>query len=260
AGQSRLWVWDVARGARAAVSPEAPDFDDWTSPVWSPDGDVLYFSNFVNDIEEVPANGSAPPKVLLKGANDSEPADITADGKSLLYLEWLPSGGGSNGRGSSAATLKILPLQGGIQPTTLLENVDPASNARLKPASNDWLAFQASDSGRSEVYLTKFPHPAAKYQVSQNGGTQPLWSKDGKTLYYLNPAQQLVGVSLQAGGDSVQLGTPKVLFQTGVRSSISTGGYDVSRDGRFLLVNSLFSNAAPLTLVTDWTAELNKGP
>ncbi len=258
AGMTRLWVWDVVRGARAAVSPEAPGFDEWTSPIWSPDGRSLYFSNLVNDIEEVPADGSAPPKVLLKGADDSEPADITADGKSLLYLEWTPAGSGSSGRGSSAATLKIFPLQGGVQPATLLENVDPASNARLKPGTNDWLAFQASDSGRSEVYLTRFPHPAAKYQVSQNGGTQPVWSKDGKTLYYLSASQQLVSVSVQAGGDSVQLVTPKVLFQTGVRTSISTGGYDVSRDGRFLLVNSLFTNPAPLTLVTGWTAELQK--
>ena len=255
---TRLWVWDVVRGARAAVSPEAPGFDEWTSPIWSPDGRSLYFSNLVNDIEEVPADGSAPPKVLLKGADDSEPADITADGKSLLYLEWTPAGSGSSGRGSSAATLKIFPLQGGVQPATLLGNVDPASNARLKPTTNDWLAFQASDSGRSEVYLTKFPHPAAKYQVSQNGGTQPVWSKDGKTLCYLNASQQLQSVSVQAGGDSVQLGPPKVLFQTGVRTSISTGGYDVSRDGRFLLVNSLFTNAAPLTLMTGWTAELKK--
>ena len=74
----------------------------------------------------------------------------------------------------------------------------------------------------------------------------------------MNAAQQLVSVGVQAGGDAVQLVTPKVLFQTGVRSSISTGGYDVSREGRFLLVNSLFTNAAPLTLVTDWTAELKK--
>jgi Tol biopolymer transport system component/tRNA A-37 threonylcarbamoyl transferase component Bud32 len=256
-GKSRLWVWDVARGARASVSPEAPGFDDWGSPVWSPHGDILYFSNFVNDIEEVPADGSAPPKVLFRNANNLEPVDITADGKFLLYLEWKPTGG-SNEQGGNAATLKIFPLPGGTQPATLLENVDPASNARLQPGSNGWLAFQASDSGRSEVYLTKFPRPAAKYQVSQDGGTQPVWSKDGKTLYYLNAAQQLVSVSVQAGGDSVQLVAPKVLFQTGVRSSISTGGYDVSRDGRFLLVNSLFTNAAPLTLVTDWTAELKK--
>ncbi len=257
-GKSRLWVWDIARGARAAVSPEAPGFDDWTSPVWSPDGDIVYFSNFVNDIEEVPADGSAPPKVLLKGAEDLAPADITRDGKLLLYLAWKPVSTGSNGQEGNAAILRMLSLQGGVPPATLLVNVDPGSNARLMPGTNDWLAFQASDSGRSEVYLTKFPHPAAKYQVSQNGGTQPVWSKDGKTLYFLNASQQLVSVSVQAGGDSVQLGTPKVLFQTGVRTSISTGGYDLSRDGRFLLVNSLFTNAAPLTLVTDWTTELKK--
>jgi len=257
AGGARLWVWDLARGARAAVSPKMLS-SGWNCPVWSPDGGTLYFSNLANDIEEVPADGSAPPKVPLKGPDDLAPADITADGKSLLYVEWKPAGSLTSGQASNAATLKLLPLQGGGQESTLLRGVDPASNARLKPETNDWLAFQASDSGRSEVYLTKFPHPAARYQVSQDGGTQPVWSRDGKTLYYLNASQQLVSVSVQAAGDSVQLGTPKVLFQTGVRTSISSDGYDVGRDGRFLLVNSLFTNAAPLTLVTDWTAELKK--
>ena len=257
-GGGRLWVWDLGRGARAAVSPETKAFADWNCPVWSPNGATLYFSNLPDEIEEVPANGSAPPKVLLKGADALAPADITADGKSLLYVAWRPAARSSSGQGGNAATLKLLPLQGGGQGSTLLRGVDPASNARLKPGTNDWLAFQASDSGRSEVYLTKFPRPAAKYQVSQDGGTQPVWSKDGKTLYYLNASQQLVSVSVQAAGDSVQLSTPKVLFQTGVRTSIYSDGYDVSSDGRFLLVNSLFTNAAPLTLVTDWTAELKK--
>ena len=257
AGGNRLWVWDLARGARAAVSPEMKMFSAWNDPVWSADGRTLYFSNLPNDIEEVPADGSAPPKVLLKSADNLTPADITADGKSLLYVEWKPMGSGSNEQRGYGATLKLLSLQGG-QATTLLSNVDPASNARLKPRTNDWLAFQASDSGRSEVYLTKFPRPAAKYQVSQDGGTQPVWSRDGKTLYYLNASQQLVSVSVQAASDSVQLGTPKVLFQTGVRTSIPSDGYDVGRDGRFLLVNSLFTNPAPLTLVTDWTAELKQ--
>ena len=258
AGGSRLWVWDLARGARAAVSPETKEINAWNCPVWSPNGGTLYFSNLVNDIEEVPADGSAPPKVLLKGADDLAPADITADGKSLLYVAWKPAGISSSGQGSNAATLKLLPLQGGGKASTLLRGVDAASNARLKPGTNDWLAFQASDSGRSEVYLTKFPHPAARYQVSQDGGTQPVWSKDGRTLYYLNASQQLVSVSVQAAGNSVQLSTPTILFQTGVRTSIPSDGYDVGADGRFLLVNSLFTNAAPLTLVTDWTAELNR--
>lgn len=112
-----------------------------------------------------------------------------------------------------------------------------------------WLAYQSSESGRSEVYLTSFPHAGAKYQVSQTGGTQPVWSKDGKRLYYLDTGQRLTSVEVTADKNSVQIGAAKVLFQTSVRTSIAGEGYDVARDGRILLVNSVTGSPAPLTLV-----------
>jgi hypothetical protein len=106
--------------------------------------------------------------------------------------------------------------------------------------------------------LTRFPSPITKYQVSSSGGTQPVWSRDGKRLYYLDAGQRLTVVEVQADNNSVQFHVPRVLFQTGIRASIGTGGYDVTRDGRFLLVNSVLESPVPLTLVMNWDAELEK--
>jgi Tol biopolymer transport system component len=59
----------------------------------------------------------------------------------------------------------------------------------LRPGVDDWIAFQSNQSGHSQIYLTRFPRPGAKYQVSKDGGAQPVWSKDGKTLYLLDALQ-----------------------------------------------------------------------
>jgi hypothetical protein len=128
----------------------------------------------------------------------------------------------------------------------------------LKPGSNDWLAYQSSVSGRAEVYLTRFPRPGAKYQVSQTGAWQPVWSKDGKKLFYLDATQKLTFVEVQTTNDAVQIGVPRTMFQTGVRSSIFNEAYDVTRDERFLVVNSVLESTAPVVLVTNWDLELRK--
>jgi hypothetical protein len=118
--------------------------------------------------------------------------------------------------------------------------------------------MRANESQQTEVYIAKFPAGGSMYQVSPGGGSMPLWGKDGKHLYYLDPMQTLMVVDVDLGKDLVRIGKPTSLFQTRVRASIGGGGYDVTRDGRFLLVNSTTESATPLTLVTNWDAELRK--
>jgi len=55
-----------------------------------------------------------------------------------------------------------------------------------------------------------------------------------------------------------KIGPPKTLFQTGIRHSIPTEFYEVARDGRFLMVNSIMESTAPVVLVTNWDAELKR--
>ena len=94
--------------------------------------------------------------------------------------------------------------------------------------------------------------------MSLAGGIQPVWSKDGKRLYYLDPGLKLAVVDIRTDAESVQISTPKTLFQTSVTQSTSGTGYDVTRDGRFLLLNWVIETPTPLTLVTNWDAELKK--
>ena len=251
-GNSPLWIWDLAGGTRSIVSA-AKEYVDAT--VWSADGRTLYFDIFNpdshNELHTAAADGLQPERILIKSDRDLLPEDVTSDGKWLLYEE-AKAGDLKNGE------LKAFPLTSGLEAFTVLEPVDQAGNARLKPGSNDWLAYQSSQSGRSQVYLTRFPHPGARYQVSKDGGTQPVWSKDGKTLYYIDPYRKLTAVEIQTSGEAVQIGAAKPLFTAGIRHSIPTEAYDVARDGRFLVVDSITESTAPVVLVTNWDTELKK--
>jgi len=251
-GGSPMWVWDLKGGTRAPLTADSRYMD---AVVWSANGSVLYFDAYDSRnhrrMSVVPADGSQQEKALFDSENDTAPVEVTADGKWLLYEE--------EGKSTAPdAALKAFPLVSGLQGFTVLEQVAKSSNAGLKPTTNDWLAYESDQSGRPEIYLTRFPHPGAKYQVSQSGGNQPVWSKDGKKLYYLDTLRRMVYVEIRTSGDSVQIGTPKILFQTGIRHSIRMQGYDVSRDGKFLIVNSINESLAPVVLVTNWDAELKK--
>jgi eukaryotic-like serine/threonine-protein kinase len=251
-GDNKLWVWNLSGGARARVSTGASYAD---VPVWSADGRTLYFGYAEVDgheeVRTVPADGSGSEQTFIRTENDTFPVDTTSDGKWLLYEE-------SKKESPLDSVIKAFPLVKGAEPFTVLEPVRSVSNARLKPGGNDWLAYQSDQSGHSEIYLSRFPHPGAKYQVTQTGGTQPVWSKDGKKLYYLDIYQKMTVVDIQTANDSVAIGAPKTLFQTTVRHSIPSQGYDVSRDGKFLLVNSITENTSPVVLLTNWEAELKK--
>jgi Tol biopolymer transport system component len=247
-----LWVLDLVHGTRSRLSFGGRNTDN---AVWSADGRTVYFSytpdNGPLQVYHRPADGSRTQQAVIATPTDAAPVDAASDGKWLLYEEASKDAAGYS-------SLKAFPLSGSTKPFLVLERVDWASNARLMPGSNAWLAYQSNDSGSAEVYLTHFPSGGAKYQVSLQGGTQPVWSVDGKRLYYLDARQRLVSVEVQAGKDSVNVGAPKILFQTGVRASSYGGGYDVTRDGRFLVSNSVNESPAPLTFVLNWDVELKK--
>ncbi|HTS59612.1 MAG TPA: protein kinase [Terriglobales bacterium] len=263
--ENNIWVVDLKTGARTRFSFGGRFVN---SPVWSPDGKTLYFSFSESGgpaaIYSRPADGSGPQRRVLAASKRLAAADVSPDGKYLIYEEG----------DTESSQLKALPLGGDGQPFALVDHLEgmygglaSARNARIAP-SGGWLTYQsnsevgfpirANESHQTEVYIAKFPAGGSMYQVSPGGGFMPLWGKDGKHLYYLDPMQTLMVVDVDLGKDQVRLGKPVPLFQTRVRTSIGGGGYDITRDGRFLLVNSTTESATPLTLVANWDAELKK--
>ena len=107
-----------------------------------------------------------------------------------------------------------------------------------------------------------FKHPAAgaKKQVSIAGGTQPAWRADGKEVFYLAADGKMMAVPVELGAASFKLGKPTPLFQTRLESDLVARQYDVSADGkRVLLAQPLEESASvPITVIVNWPALLKR--
>ena len=115
-----------------------------------------------------------------------------------------------------------------------------------------FVAYKSAESGRNEVYVAAFPPTGAKWQVSQDGGVEPRFSRDGKELFYFDRENRLTSVEIKTSGSAFETGASKVLFQ--FHGSGPYRRYDVTPDGqRFLVTTELEAEATSLiTLVANW--------
>src|SRR5262245_6909860 len=74
-----------------------------------------------------------------------------------------------------------------------------------------WLAYTSDESGRDESYVMAFPGPGGRWQVSVDGGAEPLWSRDGKEIFYRN-GDKVMSVAVETRQNFIT-STPKLLFQ-----------------------------------------------
>jgi dipeptidyl aminopeptidase/acylaminoacyl peptidase len=115
-----------------------------------------------------------------------------------------------------------------------------------------FVTYRSAESGRDEVYVAAFPPTGAKWQVSQEGGVEPRFSRDGKELFYFDRENRLTAVEIKTSGSAFETGASKVLFQ--FHGAGPYRRYDVAPDGqRFLVTTELEDKATPLiTLVANW--------
>jgi eukaryotic-like serine/threonine-protein kinase len=113
-----------------------------------------------------------------------------------------------------------------------------------------------------EIYVSPFPNPNGKWQVSTTGGQEPRWRQDGKELYYVSAEGNMMAVAVSAGA-SFEASSPVALFQTHRRQPVSTQdvfSYDISGDGqRFLIITKVDeANAAPPSILLNWASAMEK--
>ena len=123
-----------------------------------------------------------------------------------------------------------------------------------------WIAYTSNESGQPNVYVQPFLRAGGKYQVSRDGGSHPVWRADGKELFYLSAAGTMMAVPINATGQ-LEGGVPQTLFQPGTPVLQTRGHpYAVTKDGGRFLVNVALqrSNVAPITVVVNWTAAIQK--
>ena len=119
-----------------------------------------------------------------------------------------------------------------------------------------WIAYRSDESGRNEIWVQSFPDAGLKRQLSTNGGSSPLWSRDGQELFYIE-GNRLMAVTLDTT-EGLSASRPQRLTQVRGQYSAFTG-YDISRDGeRFLIVQEEATEPQQIRVVLDWFEELER--
>ena len=256
-GSRDIWLHDVTRGASSRFTFNANGAGAM-APAWSPDGKYLIFVYYEN---------SRPTATIMRKAIGSagvvEPVGSPwgNPARSVDSVGWSRDGryvfAGLHAGGDTGADIWMLPLNpAGEKPRPFLQTTAHERAPNLSP-SGDWLAYMSDETRRFEVYVQSFPNPGRKYQVSVNGGGSPVWSRDGKELYFIAPDRKMMAVGIRQNGGNLDLGTPKALFDPKITAN-NYASFDVASDGRFLIPVQEQGADLPMTLVINWQAGLKK--
>jgi len=181
--------------------------------------------------------GQVPPRANLH--------DWSRDGRFVLFTPGM------------GTEIWSLPLTGNEPPSPVVRNRGSVNQARFSPDGR-WVAYNAGGTGRMEVFVETFPSNEQLWQISLDGGVQPIWREDSGELFFLNPVGGMMSASV-AAGRSFSAGPPRLLFRTDITSpSAFVEDYGVTGDGqRFLLRLPTAGSVPPqLTLVMNWPALL----
>jgi eukaryotic-like serine/threonine-protein kinase len=250
--ETRVWLYDLARDTLTRVTFQGSlNYN----PAWTPDGNRILFQS--------PGDGPGTGSFWQ-----------LADGSG--GLEQLPGGFGNpnswtpDGR-VIAGTSTPNSVTGSGFDIMLLRLGNPESERFLQSPFNEgapsfspdgrWLAYASDESGRYEIYVNAYPGPGGKYQISTEGGTEPLWNRNGRELFYRSGDKMMaVDITTQP---SFSAGKATVLFQSQYQTNPTmNANYDVSSDGqRFLMLKPASAQeAAPtqINIVLNWFEELKQ--
>jgi hypothetical protein len=216
-------------------------------PLWSPDGNEIIFSTSRGesfDIFRRPVDLSRPEEKYLDVENNLRSGDWTRQG-ALVIREEIP------GKGMDLRTIGEI---GDSEMTPLLEGEDDEL-APVVSADGKWLAYVSNYSGTDEIYVTSFPEPGGRLQVSIKGGSSPTWAPDGSALYYFE-GNKLVAVSIETEPRFRVTGR-EVLFEGDYVQYRWSRQYDIDPSGkRFILIKN--PTRGNIEVVTNWFEELRR--
>lgn len=240
-----VWIYELKRNTLTQLTSGPGPAD---APTWTPDAKRVAFCAKRNgrfNLYWQLAGGSGPEERLLAGRFWHFPSSFSPDGQVLAFAEYHPPSGWD---------IWVLPLE--REPQLFLRTPFHEGGAAFSP-DGSWLAYISLESGRSEVYVQPFPGPGRKWRVTTEGGTEPVWSRNGRELFYRHRDKMMVvpiGTSPTFSAE-----TPRLLFEGPYQAGFpGQPNYDVTRDGqRFLMIQSEWEpTVTKLNVVLNWFEEI----
>jgi Tol biopolymer transport system component len=260
--ESDIRIWDVVRKTLTKLT-----FDKGReiTPIWTSDGKrIVYFSDHevanTGGVYWKPSDGTGEVEKLVSvPGREIHPFSCSGDGKILVMQEVVTQ---------TNTDLVMLSLEGDRTRKPLLQTDHVEAMPKVSPDGR-WMAYTSNESGNHEIYVRPFPEAnKGKWQISTAGGISPLWSPDGRELFYLSEDNSAMAVAVETK-PALSFGTPKLLYKSAYQGfSIGSGTpWDVHPDGkRFLMIKPPRSTgAAPaasgqprITVVVNWFEELKQ--
>jgi serine/threonine-protein kinase len=246
-----LWTYDLARNT---LTPVASATGSSQAPLFTPDGSRLIYRATRKGFRNIywrAADGSGAEEPLTSKADVSQtPTSVSRDGRYLLYNE-------NNAADPGGVSMWIVELEGDRKPRPLVDAPDGESDPQLSPDGR-WIAYEAMVSSRREIFVIPFPGPGPRRQISADGGEEPLWSHDGRELFF-QARDGLMGVTVTTGA-SFSAGAPRLLHEGRFFRTINGNtSYGITADGsRFLRLQPIAPERAitRIDLVLRWFSEL----
>ena len=247
-GKTDIWIHDIAQGTKSRLTFDGTNIQ----PAWTSDGHEIVYSSKEADgrLMARPADGTGRARPLIDVLPGQYEADLSKDGKFLVFVTVDANKG-------LFRDLWYKDLLNGGKPTSFLgspfDEIGPAFSIDSR-----YVAYVSNETGTYEVYVRPFPKGAGKWKISDNGGVQPRWGRDGKTLYYVR-GNSLMAVPVDTRSD-FQRDRAEELFRgdsISVQLSFPTSPfyhfYDVAPDEQhFVVVQSIRSREAGLVVVENW--------
>jgi Tol biopolymer transport system component len=248
--ETQIWQYDLSRDTLTRLTFEG---NNNLVPTWTPDGKRIVFLSNKDGAQNLYwrlADGSGGLERLTTSEYAEIPHSWSPDGQLLAYVEVNPI------TGYDLWVLRI----GDRKAQAFLRTPFNESVPRFSPDGR-WLAYISNESGRNEIYVQPYPGPGGKWQISTDGGTEPVWNRNGRELFYRSGDKMMaVDITTQPG---FAAGKPRMLFEGRYEPApITSPNYDVSPDGqRFLMHKPRDSaEAAPtqINVVLNWFEELKQ--
>ena len=243
-----IQIYDAARRRVESILPTPKGGFD---PVWSQDGTKIAFSSMGSDsyvIFQQSVEGGEDARLLLNSQHNLFAYSRSGDGRLFAYYEVHPKTG---------RDIWILPENG--KPEQVLATEFNERSPSLSPDGR-WIAYVSDELGKDEVYVRPCTGHAGKWLISKDGGSEPLWSADGREIFY-RKAYQMWSVPVETT-PTFKHGGPVLLFEGRydlARNPSGSRHYDVSPDGkRFVMVSHQLDETRFFHIVQNWFEELKR--